>query len=655
MAVLSGLAAPAMAATLRIEPTVGLELRAGPHTVADLERQRYFRTYHIPGMYGEERAAELAALGVSPGRGTGPYLSSPGGDSRRAAWSAAADDQFRNYAELFRKAARRYPDTPFAMAGGNYPSPGDSTSRSDGETVDATMATNQRKGIHPDDFDACIGLIGRWLGTIRDAGTPLPRWFSPLNEPDAAWKESPNPPQDHADFARQMALRLKTEFPDVKLSGPCTAWSHPDGAWRRWTESGWEKRFIDTAGDVAGAYDFHFYSKEYWAYSEESPGFAAERKQPAPNLYATLKNGNPFVWDFGKAEAYLDLVYAYHQTLWSRPSLPVIISEFGRQGITPQLGPWSDEYLYYLYGTTVTRLWAGFMNRPEVVLTVPFILPESDWGYGPQRGQALYTRPGAPADMTLRPTPLLRFYEFFKDFGGTRLDFQWQDLDQETALGLFAVPVRRGNDVQVLLHNSFNHPLELKLATGKTPVANPCLARMRWQGEAPGDYRAPAAGHWRIDREAGEPCDLSSLTLAPEETVIVKFTCQAPIQTQTVGERFYARQTLLPLAGPDALFSLELPDLGTAQAAELVASVTAPTGFAPGTYLTVIVNNQPIEPVDLGFTKGMSAIMVPIRISLPAQSLVKGQNRVAIRLTNPASGAAVGSVRLDTRTPAILH
>ncbi|QHI68367.1 hypothetical protein [Tichowtungia aerotolerans] len=100
------------AETLRVYPDVALELRAGPHAVSDISRDRYFRTYHIPGMYSDEQAAELNALRIAPGRGTGPYLAYNGGDSLRAGWSPELKDQFKKYAAFYRKAAKRYPGAP---------------------------------------------------------------------------------------------------------------------------------------------------------------------------------------------------------------------------------------------------------------------------------------------------------------------------------------------------------------------------------------------------------------------------------------------------------------------------------------------------------------------------------------------------------------
>ena len=445
---------------LQIETDARLALVNGPHVAAEITRDRYFRLYHFPGMFDDSLAAELRYLRAAPARGTGPYLNDKGGDSDRLNWTDTLAGSADRYADLYRRAALQHPGATHALAGGSYPTcrpmtrPGAS-----GSAADPTMHIGYDRSVAPADFSANTDLIAGWLDRLASAGVTKPRYFSPFNEPDVAWKSGQNAALTHASFAREMALRLRANHADVLVSGPCTAWPYPGENWRRWQSDGWERAFIEQAGDVVGAYDFHFYTKEFWAYGSTSPGYRAELTQASPNLHSSLWSGHHQMLDFGKGEALLDLTQSLHLAKWSRPSPPVIISEFGRQGITPQLGPWANDYLYYLYGTTVTRLWMMFMDRPEITLTVPFILPVSDTGYGPQRGQSLYTRPGAPSNLTPRVTPLRDFYGFFRDFEGERVPAAWTGLDPRQAIGVFTIAARRGDTIFVLLHNATAAPL----------------------------------------------------------------------------------------------------------------------------------------------------------------------------------------------------
>lgn len=638
------------AVTLEIRPDTIHELRAGPHSQSSVERSSYFRIYHIPGMFSDERFRELEGLRTAPGRGCGPYIGADGGDQKRMAWDASVEKQFDKYAVLFQKTAKQYPHIPFAMAGGAYPELKDK-STSGADEVDPTMRVNHNQGFSSQEFDTNSGLIERWLDVIQLGKGSLPRYFSPLNEPDSAWKNSLNPAQDHADFAKVLAMKLKQKHPDVLVSGPCTAWAHPDPLWNRWFKTGWERKFIETAGGTVGSYDFHIYSKEYWAYQDVINDPTNKKKLEKPNLYEALKSGNPYIWDFGKAKAYLDLIYAYHQSVWNQPSLPVIISEFGRQGITPQKGPWASEYLYYLYGTTVTRLWLAFMDRPEIQLTVPFILPESDAGHAPQRGQALYTRPGAPVNMELQPTPLLHFYSFFREFGGERVYCKWGQIDQEQSLGIFALAVRKGDEIQILLHNSFSHPLpiDLKFSSNSKISSTGRIARMRWEGPEPKIYTETSAGHWRVDKSAEEMVDLAKVILSGEETAILKIQAPVTKKRNLRSERFYSSQTLKSIDAGESNFVVNLPTNPGVEGASMLVSLSAPSGYESGNRLLLQVNGKEAGEVDLGFTSGMRAMIVPLQIPIQTTLIHSGENRISIKwaVAPPEKGGMISSLRMD--------
>lgn len=658
--VLCAITATAQDATLIIDPNTLLEQKAGPHSVADVDRERYFRTYHIPGMFNEELADELKALNVSPGRGTGPYLKGPGGDTNRAGYSPRLERQSERFAEIYNQARSRYGDIVHAIAGGNYPEASPDVSNNGTIQVDDTMLTKHRKGVQPADFDEAVGLIKQWLGGIRDNDANLPTYFSALNEPDATWDNTPEPVNDFLDFSRLMAIKLKEDFPEVLVAGPCTAWGHPLGSWRRWSGdgSGWEKKYIERVGDVSDAYDFHLYTKEYWAHGSTEPD--AKRpanKQDYPNMHDQFNNGNIYVWDFGKAEAFLDLVYAHHQATWGEPSLPVIITEFGRQGITPQLGPWNSEYLYHLYGATVIRLWMSFMDRPEVDLTVPFILPESDRGYGAQRGQALYTRPDAPEDLTVAPTRFLDYFRFLQDLRGDRVVSRWSGMSPGQAVGLFNIAARDGDHLWVLVHNAPTEGTTIKLDLGETEIiGEPRIARMRWEGDEPEHFSLGSEGTWRIDHELRDTIDIDSVRLTASETAIIsiRLTTDQADEYQVV-DRFFAASTLLPLGGQDvdaARFTLELPEAAANRPARLIASVSSPAGFKPGTQLDAWMNGHKVT-LPLDFAEGTRDLLAPVRFILPEGILRQGQNIVQFQVAGEEipHGARIVTARVDVDHP----
>lgn len=647
-------------AVLHLEADARLALVNGPHTASEITRDRYFRLYHFPGMFDETLAADLRALRSAPARGTGPYLSDKGGDTSRLAWTTQVEESSDRYAAIYRRGARQHPGATHAIAGGSYPTcrpmvdPGAAK-----RTTDATMHVKYNRTVEPEQAEENAGVIARWLDGISAADAPKPRYFSPFNEPDVSWKAGENLSLKHAHFARTLALRLRDNHPDVLVSGPSTSWPYPGEDWARWRPAGWERAFVEQVGDVAGAYDFHFYTKDFWAYGTESPGFKPELHQSSPNLHSTLWTGHHQMLDFGKAEAILELTQSLHLAKWKRSSPPVIVSEFGRQGLTPQLGPWANDYLYYLYGTTVTRMWMMLMDRPEVTLTVPFILPVGDTGYGPKRGQALYTRPGAPDDMTPVVTPLRDFYGFFRDFEGERVPTKWTGLDPKQAIGLFTIAARRGNTLFVLIHNAADAPLgfDLSLPEGMKVAGETTIQRMRWEGSVPADHRAPTPedGRWRRDLHAVERVTGPEVDLAAEETALLRIPMETAATRQVVVESHHAPQNMQAL-GPDrpAEFEFTLPTgkpPGKVTDAGLVLVFAAPKGGRAGQTLQVTLNGTPLaDHPDLGLLENWRHPVHPFEVAVPPELLRDGVNTLAVAASGglPDSSQIV-TARLDVR------
>jgi hypothetical protein len=657
-------AAPPAAATpaLTIETDARLALVNGPHVAAEITRDRYFRLYHFPGMFDDPLAAELRALRAAPARGTGPYFKDDGGEAGRLNHSNEVLANADIHAAIYRRAALDHPGATHAIAGGSYPTCRPMTKHgAASQTTDATMHVTYDRALEPEQFAGNTEIIATWFDRLAADGVSKPRYFSPYNEPDVSWKTGTDLALKHADFARAVALRLRAAHPDVLVSGPASSWPYPGENWLRWQPSGWERAFIERAGDVAGAYDFHFYTKEFWAYGTTSPGYRAELRQPTPNLHSSLWTGHHQMLDFGKGEALLDLAQSLHLAKWSRPSPPVIISEFGRQGITPQLGPWANDYGYFLYATTVTRLWMMFMDRPEVALTVPFILPVSDIGYGPKRGQALYTRPGAPEDKTPQVTPLRDFYGFFREFEGERVPAAWSGLDPRQAIGIFTIAARRGDTLFVLLHNAAATPLAFDLRlpgpANDAPPVGTTIQRMRWEGTVPTDFSAamPAGARWRRDLAAAEPVSTSRLELAAEETALLRLPLHTAPARQVVVTRHYAPENLQTLAAErPATFTFTLPpgDLRTAPAsADLVFTFAAPVGGQSGQMLGLTINDTELEArPNLGLLEGWKHAVHPFHVAVPAALLRPGKNTLSI---SPGSGlpadSQVVSARLELR------
>lgn len=549
---------------LRIEPGTRLEVESGSHRIGDFERDRYFRTYFFPGMLGREVNDKLKALRAPPGRGTGPGFGMAGDPLTDEAAREEMRMVVERWAGFARAAEAQFPGLAYAMAGSgeSWPKPW-LISATGGGAADPSMSAHAAKrGLQPAYYGAAAEALSAWLGAIRDTNGLMPVYYSVINEPDASYEDV----TAFIAYHRAVAERLAKDFPQVKMTGPCTAWGYPKADFSRW-ESGWEGRFIDEAGDTVGAYDFHFYSKGYWAFVEGSEGWNPAMQQDHPSLFEVQRTGVGTVWDFGRLPAFLDMVATRHLARWGGEPPAVIVSEFGRQGIHRQKGPWENEFKSLLYMNTVVRMWMTFFGRPEVELSVPFILPRSGGNNDETRGQTLYNRPGFPADPALKPTPFVRFYETFKDLAGTRVAWQWEH-PAEAPEGVFVLALRDGSKLRVLLHNG--RAFGGDLAAG---IALPREARLlgagsiRWEGPLPDRVDPSPEGRLVFDQRVGSwrrAGGIFSSVLAGEETQVLTFDLGGLPEPATVRT---VRWTFAPV-GRGVLPPGEFLDLGAPPAAD---------------------------------------------------------------------------------------
>jgi hypothetical protein len=100
-------------------------IKLGSFEKSQLDRDKYFRTYHMPGLFSEEMSEELKEIGALPGRGTGPYYSYDKQHSYDSSDMKASDNrlfdqwiekQNDKYVVFYKRAAERYPGLKHALA-----------------------------------------------------------------------------------------------------------------------------------------------------------------------------------------------------------------------------------------------------------------------------------------------------------------------------------------------------------------------------------------------------------------------------------------------------------------------------------------------------------------------------------------------------------
>ncbi len=613
--------------SLKVDITASRSIRLASFEKSALDRDKYFRTYHIPGTFNEEIDDDLKKIGAIPGRGTGPYYSF---DIQHSFVldndKKPADEDFRNwvnsqndrYSRIYKTAAQRYPDVSHALSAvGVFP--------------ESMRKDRDGRILRSDCYEDFSALIVGFYDRLKADNCSVPAWYTTLNEPTWEWGG-----EEFAKYSTVLAKAMAVKHPDIKVCGPCSAWPYPQTDWRRWYS--WEQKFIEIAGADIGAYDLHFYSKGYWAYTDERlMGDPLSKRQPSPSLYVSQKNDCTTVWDYGRLDGLLDLIAAYHSKYHKSSPKPMIVSEFGRQGIEPQLGPWENEFKPWLYMTTVVRFWMSFMERPEVELTIPFILGQADMVYGARRGQAVYNRPGAPEDTSSKVTRFRDFYKFFTDLEGVRLFAKIEADGQSDDRELLARAFADGKTVYILLHNGKGYPdggqtVNISTITGgQISILSSGIKRLRWEGPVPADHRAAKLeGVLRIDADYQPLAALDNISLAGEETAVIRLELSGE-PAQTLREEFidYSMDTLLePDKSGRCRLTIDLPlRKGELADAAVYLSLARDGGFAANP--TVIFNGKRLDGFDVRFSNGIKdfhrAIAIPVDVDI-----IRDKNQIMV-------------------------
>lgn len=604
---------------LKVDPSRPLLIQSEDHQISNFDRNKYFRTYHFPGLYSAEQNAELHRLGALPGRGTGPQFRFPGNPLTEPATAARIAQSLERWRGFSKVAMRDFPGLDYGMAGHGMPQGWWPTEATGGDDVDTTMQIASTFAVAPEYYEAAAGLIIEWLRGIDAVQGLAPLYYSAVNEPDAAWRIRGDRVGTFISYHRAIAEILQKEVPNLKITGPCTAWGFPTANFSRW-QSGWEGRFIDEAGDTVDAYDFHFYSKGYWAFIEGDAGWDPRRQQDHPSLYASRRTGVGTIWEFGRLEAFLDMVASRHLLRWGGTPPSVIVTEFGRQGISKQLGPWENDFKSLLYMNTVLRMWMTFFQRPEIKLTVPFILPQSDLGYGSQRGQAMYTRPGYPEDKSLVATPFVPFYEFFSELNGERVASYWEA--EEIGNNMQYLALRNGSQLYVLVHNpkpfGTKTPTAIRLTEEAELIASHSI---RWEGPIPERVDHDPEGRLIIgetDMPITTHGKLTEFDIHGEETILLRWNLpsQAPMQSPLRQSWIYTPIELEEL-NPGERLTLEIPEaIKSANGkVELRIGVASARGFSGNLIVAHGVDNSQLTTLDLSFSSGIEAYHDTVSVS----------------------------------------
>ncbi|TXE13898.1 hypothetical protein FUA26_02130 [Seonamhaeicola algicola] len=596
------------------------ELRSGSFVKNSLDRSKYFTTM---GTLTGTRYTDSQWEIMKPTRSLGPHLSKI--DKNYEDDELIKDkvkEVTQNQISFLQEGFKSNQDFKWAIAGisRTYPS----WMRKSGDVYDA---------VKNEYFELAALQVNAWLDELELNNVPLPTWYTVQNEPKQSWDIT-----DIGEFHKVMANAIQKKHKDVQVFGPCWAWTFPGKDLVVWQK--FYADFISATQNALSGYDLHTYSKGYWAY--DSINYKGNRnnmtkKQNHPSLFKGMYNGNSAVYDFGTLESQLNMVQAVQNTLYGGGPKPIIISEYGRQSISPQFGPWENDFKFFLYMTTVIRQMMLYMDQPEVQLAVPFILSHSDFGYAPNRGQAVYNLENDPNNKKHSITPFLQFYEYFKDVKGERL--YYEEKTTQKTFSNYEV-LRDGQFIYLVAHygktiGEFSLNLDVTLDGLDTDnITGMGIKRLKWEGEYPEPHNNKNFdGNLVIDSEYQSLTTLNNIIIDGEETVIIKIETESSIKptSKVLEEAFYANGYLnkVPKNTPhNVQFNLtEAPKNAQRCFVDIGLSMKEGMKDSPafnfnGQYLGKILDYQ--------HTRGITYYNAVERVELPVSLLRQGKNTLIL-------------------------
>lgn len=572
----------------------------------EIDRRKWFRFYGVPNSL--PRAIESYAIerGFHPGRqivkfqpalveGYSPNQPKLREDPKRPGW--ADPSFFKVYkADRYADMHEAFRGTPFAMCVNDYP--------------DFMSVPHTGRGTpKPECFDAAADLVVRYLqNEIGHSGQTAEYWEL-KNEATikAEWDYHYQKDVDSwglmSQFHNTVADAVHQHVPGIKIGGPASAWMQVQvkdfSLWRN------QCRFMDETRGHLDFYSHHFY--------EDMGTLGAFEK----------RTGGYTNYLLGRLEAILDMFAAHmHETDNVRP---ILLTEYGALNV----GKSQADYWLRLrtYNAYVTRL----MQRPDQIqFAVPFIFLASPWD--PQNGHAVFVPKGegGRGDQleSYRVTPAQYFFEFWRDFGGSRLPVQTSNR------WLSVVAAHHDDTIQLALSNMGGRRVlaDIQSLSGTLKASAASQRRLHYRD---GDV---------LYRDSIPVNNNEAIPIDPEETTIVTFTLDQPLdhRGQITQYRWYAAGTAIPSAENGNEFTIACdPKLPTRKAILVIGlqrsgGLTKPLAGAVNGHQFTVANDQ---------LAGVPRLFQSIFVDIPREKIA-ATNLIKI---HGESGLTITSVHLETQ------
>ncbi|MEO0795501.1 MAG: beta-agarase [Verrucomicrobiota bacterium] len=224
-----------------------------------------------------------------------------------------------------------------------------------------------------------------------------PKYLEVFNEPFVKAKKIGTTVEALSEQHNVVAKRVKELNPDVMVGGYAAAWIEvEDRNFDHW--DGWQKTFMDIAGENMDFFSYHIYD-------------------------GVNVQGSPRVRTGSNSEAIMDLIDSYSHMKFG-VAKPILITEYGKipegnMGMMAYDPARSAGMLYSINGQHMT-----YMDHPDRILkAIPFVLGKAEWTYvlkgegkpGEANVFLLWRR---DEDGEYVTTDLTLFYEFWKGIEG---------------------------------------------------------------------------------------------------------------------------------------------------------------------------------------------------------------------------------------------
>lgn len=463
-----------------------------------------------------------------------------------------------------------------------------------------------------------------FFGEGGTTGKKMPKLLEVCNEPFVKADQLGVTRQTLAEYHNDVALRVKALNPELMVGGYSAA--HPafennNNSFNLW-EANW-RMFIDVAGANMDFFSFHLYD-----FAQTTDDMAAEMYRSGSNI-----------------EAIMDMINHYSYLALGETK-PWSVSEYGWLCKTCDGGYDIKEDWYNL--RSFNNMMVQLMERPDQIINaIPFMILKAKWAhpegeeyntYGPRIMREIGELPGEEAHGGYIYTELIKYFEFWKNVNGTRVDTKSEDLD------IMADAYIDGKKMYLILSNleKGDEDIDLNLIGGNDNIVESIMVKHLY---AVDDVPVLDTTYYNNA--------ISSITLGSQATMILEYefaeevTIDQTTEEKTYWADRYKREILVGKTNTFTFENVTLADNGE-------AVLRLGMGREHGSDLnpSVEVNGTALEIPRVRDWRGYDqktrdSYFGVIEIEVPYNLLVEGENVVKVSVIDGDKGGFNTSVGLQ--------